>query len=182
MEEENAKKEYELTFLTRAEDKVEEVIAMLKKSGAEITSQGTLVRQRLAYPIEKETQAVMSSLNFRLDPEAVAGLDHELRFNPHVLRFLMVTPPIAKPQGITYERRTAFGSESANASGSAHAGRPAGLPDGSPRFGEAGRQDGQARPRPAGSESAHAPKKAEPAPATALSNEALEKRLEEILQ
>jgi len=109
MEEENAKKEYELTFLTRAEDKVEEVIAMLKKSGAEITSQGTLVRQLLAYPIEKETQAVMSSLNFRLDPEAVAGLDHELRFNPHVLRFLMVTPPIAKPQGITYERRTAFG-------------------------------------------------------------------------
>ena len=52
----------------------------------------------------------------------------------------------------------------------------------SPRFGEAGRQDGQARPRPAGSESAHAPKKAEPAPAAALSNEALEKRLEEILQ
>ncbi|MBI2036915.1 MAG: 30S ribosomal protein S6 [Candidatus Liptonbacteria bacterium] len=156
MEEENVKKEYELAFLTRGEEHVLGVIAMLKKGGAEITSQGTLVRQRLAYPIKKETQAVLGSLNFRLDPEAIAGLDHELRFDPHVLRFLMVTPPIAKPQGIMYERRMA----------------PASKPEGL----SAGRQDGQARPRPA------EPKKAEPAPAAALSNEALEKRLEEILQ
>lgn len=165
------KKEYELAFLTRAEDSVEEVIAMLKKSGAEITSQGTLVRQRLAYPIEKETQAVMGSLNFRLDPDAIAGLDHELRFNPHVLRFLMVTPPIAKPQGMMYERRAAQQGEPRRSAETQERRRaaPASVSD-------------------SASSSAHAPKatartqKAEPAPAAALSNEALEKRLEEILK
>lgn len=148
---ERDKKEYELAFLLRAEDAAPEVIAVLKKHGAEVTNQGTLARQRLAYPIRKETQAVLGSLTFRLDPEGVAALDHDLRFNQHVLRFLMVTPPVKKPQGVFYER-------------------PRRLDGQGP-----GRAPQAAPPRPA------APKKV-PEPAQTLSNEALEKKLEEILQ
>lgn len=154
MVEETSAREYELTFLVRAEEAAPEVLSALKKHGAEVTNQGTLARQRLAYPIKKETQAVLGSLTFRLDPADIAALDHDLRFNSHILRFLLITPPVAKPQGIVYERHLRPVRPAAPS--------PAGAPEGERRVREA------------------APKR--PEPSHGLSNEALEKKLEEILQ
>ncbi|MDP3947484.1 MAG: 30S ribosomal protein S6 [bacterium] len=185
MEEEQNKKEYELTFLLRvASDSVSaeaasEVLSALKKHDVLITSQGTLTRQRLAYPIKKETQAVMGSLTFRLAAQAVPALNHDLRFNPHVLRFLMITPPIKKPQGgMLYtsaslrERRVSRAGMPAPASASAGA---SGSP--SPFI-----TNGEGRLRPAVPKKAASVSAGAPAAPPALSNEALEKRLEEILK
>ena len=185
MADEHDKKEYELTFLLRAAsdsistEAASEVLSVLKKHDVLITSQGTLTRQRLAYPIKKETQAVMGSLTFRLTAQAVPALDHDLRFNPHVLRFLMITPPIKKPQGgMLYtsasvrERRVPRAGMPAPASASASA---SGSP--SPFI-----PKGEGRLRPAAPKKAASASVSAPAAPPALSNEALEKRLEEILQ
>lgn len=187
MTENPGKKEYELSFLLRVAsdnpsaegvsasvgaEELEGIRTLLKKNDAEITSQGHLARQRLAYPIKKETHAIFGFLNFLLYPSAAAGFYHELRLDPRVLRFLLITPPVAK-QSARYGSaiRQASGvsagaSESVRAPRVSRAAPPAGGPEGGPSpFDTKG----------------EGPKKTE-SPAEVLSNEALEKRLEEILQ
>jgi ribosomal protein S6 len=157
MEAEN-KKEYELAFLLRSEDAASDVVSVLKKHDAEIIKQSSLLRQKLAYPIKKETQAVFGYVTFSLDAGEAASLDRDLRFHPQVLRFLLITPPVAKTKNeqVAQERKTAEISQKAVST---------------PSHDNASYETKAKRP-----------KKVEKSHFEDLSNEALEKKLEEILK
>ncbi len=138
--EEDVKKEYELAYLAKDESGSDLVRAAIAREGGEVFSEAPAERIALAYKIGKEAQAYFGWFHFRMAPEALKALDHELKTKSGVLRFLVVTPPFVKVR---------------------------------PRFAPKPKQGPVAV-----TESAPA----RPVPQAPLSNEALERKIEEILQ
>lgn len=136
--EEVGTKEYELAYLAQEENGADLVRAALVREGGEIFSENPAERITLVYKIAKQLQAYFGWFQFRLAPEALPALNHELKTKSGVLRFLIVTPPFVKSR---------------------------------PKF----------VPRPKqGPPAAEA--ESRPVPPAPLSNEALERKIEEILQ
>jgi len=133
------KKQYEIAFLSKDEQGAQEVLKAVKKLEGELIFEGPFEKTALTYKIKKQTTAFFGYVHATLKPESIKDLDHNLRINPDILRFLIVTPPFVKTKA-----------------------RPLYKP--SPKT-----EPEPKEPRP----------KAAPIP---LSNEALEKKIEEILK
>lgn len=154
MEDAGDRKEYEIAYVAATEDGAVEVLRELAALGCAVLGKGPLAATKLAYPVKKHTTGHFGYVWFTAMAEDVKKLHDALAFKPGILRFLIVTPPV---KATVRENRA-------------------------PR--ERGMQ-----PKPAASE---APKEApvsEPRPQLtpmrvpeALSNELLEKKLEEILK
>lgn len=93
---EETTKKYELSLMLRSEEAAEAVLALIKNQSLEVVEKNPVQKVKLAYPIKKETNAFFLSLVLSLSPDKVLPLDQELRLSEHVLRFLIITPPIAK--------------------------------------------------------------------------------------
>lgn len=148
MNEEGVKK-YEISLLLRSEEVAEPVLTALKNSGAVVEEKSQPAKIKLAYPIKKEVSAYFMCAVFSCAPEAVLKLQEELKHQPEILRFLVVTPPILKEERRDRDRN--FSSKP----------RPSSEPIERPRREE--------EPRP------------QPQQPEIVSNELLEKKLEEIL-
>lgn len=140
-------KHYEIGFLVATEEAAPELAAFVKKYVANVTTEGSLRRIRLAYAINKETSAVFGFFQFMAAPEKVKQLEQDLRTHPLVIRSLIVKLP--------------------KASKSAPRRDPAAM---------------AASPRPSYRPQASRSAPEQPKVVPALSNEALEKKIEEILQ
>lgn len=146
-------KEYELAFIAAAEDGAVEVEKELAALGCAITGKGPLAAVKLAYPVKKHTTGHFGYVWFTAMAEDVKKLHDALAIKTGILRFLIVTPPVK----VTVREH------------------------------RAPREHG-IRPEPAASEAtkeAAAESRPQAAPVRApeaLSNELLEKKLEEILK
>jgi ribosomal protein S6 len=137
--EETAKKDYEIAYLAKDENGADLVRQALVREGGEVFGENPAERIALAYKIGKESSAYFGWFHFRIAPEALSALQHELAVKSGIIRFLVVTPPFVKSK---------------------------------PKF--------VPKPKPSAVPAAEAePKSVFPAP---LSNEALERKIEEILQ
>ncbi len=108
-------KPYEISFLLRSEEDAAIVVKKLSDMGAEISSEGPVERISLAYPIKKETSAHFGYVNFSANPAIIKGISDALGFEPKVIRFLIITPPVAK----MVPRRTDFHHQPEKAADSA---------------------------------------------------------------
>ncbi len=95
------KKDYEISFLLKSEERVDEILKALKHIGGEITLEGPIEKIVLAYKIKKETSASFGHFHFRALPADIKTLTQELKNNPEVLRTLVVTPPFVKSKRTT---------------------------------------------------------------------------------
>lgn len=86
---------YEITFLTR-EESDPGVRSAIEEAGGTIQAETSMGRKRLAYPINKETQAVYTTFVFDADTKSIAGIDRRLRLNSNVLRHLIVVKETPK--------------------------------------------------------------------------------------
>jgi len=89
-------KEYEISFLIRAEEDAREVLELVKSMQGEVSLEGPVAKISLAYPIKKETHAYFGYFHFLLSPDVLQSLDKALTMKQKVLRFLIITPPVAK--------------------------------------------------------------------------------------
>ena len=96
MEELNNKKAYEMSFVAAVEEDAGRLSEALKKAGAEIISESPITRIPLSYPIEKRGEAYFGFFHFNIEPKEIAQIERQLRVQPVVLRFLIVTPPFSK--------------------------------------------------------------------------------------
>ncbi len=96
--EEGIKKEYELAILIDAESAEADIDKLLsdKDLSAEVFHKDPARLMTLAYPIKKHTAGVLLIYQLSLLTENVDKLEKGLRFQPHVLRSMIVTPPIKK--------------------------------------------------------------------------------------
>ena len=158
--EDKDKKEYELALLLKTEDNLAGVLALVAQHNGEGVSEPRAKRLQLAYEIKKVNEAVFVYFTFKMFGDDMNALEHDLNSRAEVLRSMVIASPAPaeRPSASAmppYERRSS-GSRSSSGS-SAGASRSA---------------------APSASSSAE-PK---PAPSRPLSNEALEKTIEEILK
>lgn len=105
------KREYEIAFILKTEEPAG-VVGALKQHNFSITRDEPVGKIRLAYPIKKEKQAYFGFIDFVGEPEAVKEFTADLKLIPEVLRFLIITPPIAKKASLAkaggFVRKSAF--------------------------------------------------------------------------
>lgn len=94
---------YELTYLvsSRLEEKeVEEIINKVKetltKLDGEIYEEMPFYKTRLGYPINKEEEAYLVSLNIFLLPDKVKTLQEEIKKEPKILRHIIFKKKLPK--------------------------------------------------------------------------------------
>lgn len=97
-------KNYEISFLAKGDKDNGEIIEALKKHQASITGEDNVLRIKLAYPIKKEESAFFGCLRFSATPDIIKKVSDGLNFNQKILRFLIITPPIAKLTAVSAPR------------------------------------------------------------------------------
>jgi ribosomal protein S6 len=153
---EKDKKEYELAVLVKTEEDLTSVVALVRQHNGEMSAEPRAKKLALAYPIKGITEAIFAYGNFHALPSDAKELEHDLNIKPEVIRFLMIASP-APAESLDRERE-----------------RQPMAPGAMPSQ----RRTRVMRPSsPSGAASDMKPSAPQP-----LSNEALEKKIEEILQ
>lgn len=89
---ESNQKEYEVSFLVAEEGDAAEVENVLSKNQATIVTKGPVVMMKLSYPIKKHASAYFGFMHFKTLPEVAATLRQALHISKKIIRFLIVTP------------------------------------------------------------------------------------------
>lgn len=89
------KRKYELALVLKTEN-TSAVSQLLLNGGFVILTENPLEKVQLAYPIKKESYAYFGYFHFEGKPAAIKNLRTDLKLNPEVLRYLIITPPFVK--------------------------------------------------------------------------------------
>lgn len=89
--------DYEITILTKAESDKDAVKDLVTKVGGDVTDERPLGSRPLAYPIKKEKHAYFTLVRFKMEPERVVTLNHELLLSGHLLRHMITTAKARTP-------------------------------------------------------------------------------------
>ncbi len=161
-------KTYEISFLTKEEKSREEILGLLKKQGIQISSDGQFTKLKLAYPIKKEQFGYFGYIYFPAKPEDLEAIRGSLKTNPQILRFSIAHVERAREDG----PRRSFSRPSRR---QARAGEELKVPSLTETSDKSKEPELERRERSGTRRQAQGEFKGE------LSNEALEKKLEEIL-
>lgn len=93
------KKLYEVAFLLEDPSSEKTILDLLAQSKAVITNQSSINPLRLAYPIKKHLSAYFGYVNFEAEPLDIKNLSDALKLNNEILRFLIVSSAVKKPEG-----------------------------------------------------------------------------------
>ncbi len=103
---------YELSFWLSSrleekaiEQKFDNLLKQLEKSGALIIFSQSPQLKQLAYPIKKERNAYFGYIQFELSKEPLAHLEEGLRIDNDIIRFMVLN---IKPKGKQEDSRSAF--------------------------------------------------------------------------
>lgn len=157
-------KKYEISFVLRKESDFEKIAAVLRRHGATPGDAAKISRIKLSYPILKESFGFFGYALFTADPKILGEAENDLRTSTDVLRFSIFGAPRVQPARSTRDGRS-FRQESYEVKRR--------------RVPRAGRETGAPEDTAPLEEGRHAPK---PEPGGELTNEALEKKLEELLK
>lgn len=91
------KRKYEIGFVLKTED-ASVISQSLKNRGFVILSENPLTKIRLAYTIKKENFAYFGYVHFEGEPAAIKNLRTDLKLNPEVLRYLIITRPFGEKE------------------------------------------------------------------------------------
>jgi len=94
---------YELTYLISpdlSEEEIKEfqkkIVSLIKEKGGILNEVGLIIKQTLAYPIKKFSQAYLTTLNFQLEAEKISDLEKKFRTENFILRYLIFSKKIQK--------------------------------------------------------------------------------------
>lgn len=99
--EENQKK-YEITFVCREEGDGEAIGKILVKHNAKILNEKTPEKIKLSYPIKKENSAYLGTIAFVADRAVLAQIKDEIKTSNLLLRFNILNAPVLQ---VTLQRR-----------------------------------------------------------------------------
>lgn len=89
------KRKYEIGFVIKTDD-LAVISQSLKNREFVVLTENPIEKIQLAYPIEKENYGYFGYSHFEGDPAAIKNLKADLKLNPQVLRYLIITPPFIK--------------------------------------------------------------------------------------
>lgn len=83
-------KNYEITFITKEDQKDKPVKTILENLGGKILSVSSIGQKTFAYPIKKEKAGFYTTVNFEIESEKVIDLNKKLALEEDILRFLII--------------------------------------------------------------------------------------------
>lgn len=92
--EDDLKKEYELAVLVNDETAEAAINESLSGGDVEIINKEPAKMLHLAYPIKKHNSATLFVYQFRAVPDKIDKIKESLRFQPNILRTLLITSPV----------------------------------------------------------------------------------------
>lgn len=102
---------YEMLFILSASRSAEElekdsqeVFGVVEKGGGKFTLKEVFARQKLSYPIKKQTQGVYIITEFDAEPASILAVDTELKHLPVLLRHQIVKKVVKTPEQLESER------------------------------------------------------------------------------
>jgi small subunit ribosomal protein S6 len=102
---------YELVYIlpstlaeTEVPAKATELATILKKHGANISSELDLGKKKLAYPINKDRYGYYRLMELEIEPTKLKSLDEELRLSRQLLRHLFTVKPVKSEEQLAKER------------------------------------------------------------------------------
>jgi len=94
------KKNYELAFLVKEEAAIDDLKRIVRQSEVEIQLESPLKKVNLAYKIKNIGEAYFGFLRLVSEPASMHSLARDLRTNPAIVRFLVVSLPKEEMAGI----------------------------------------------------------------------------------
>ena len=107
---------YELTCLLtsqfsekEASDFSQEISEIIKKEGGSVNQIISPKKQKLGYPIKKETEAFLLTIDFSLSPEKIKSLEEKFKRENRILRYILLSKkatkePILKESSLASEK------------------------------------------------------------------------------
>lgn len=92
----SALRPYEISFLVKSEENVQDVANLLAEHGAAVIDEGQVRKLNLAYPIKHVTDGYFGFLKATLTAEGAKTLENAARTNKAILRLLILTEAPAK--------------------------------------------------------------------------------------
>lgn len=89
-------KNYEIGFLVKDDNDRQEIVRILSNHQMPIINEGQISQVKLAYPIKKENCAYFGYLYFSARPRDIKKLREELQTSPKILRFIIIANPVLK--------------------------------------------------------------------------------------
>ena len=102
--EEKDKKEYELGVLVKAEDDLAPVVALVREHNGEMSTEPRTKKLTLAYEIKKNKEAFFSYWNFKALTADAKELEKSLNTKAEVIRSLMIASPAPMMTAADHER------------------------------------------------------------------------------
>ena len=100
-------KSYELTYIIsskideeKASNLCQEVSNFVESTNGEVIRISTLKKTKLAYPINTEIIAYLTTLDFKYDPKKISELEKELKVKKDILRHIILIKKPIKPKKI----------------------------------------------------------------------------------
>ena len=94
---------YELTYIINPNLSEQEVVTQTDKVAGfineldgEIKKETTIQKRKLSYPIKKEKEGYFISLDFQLSSDKLEKLNHQLKQEKDILRYLIIIKKIQK--------------------------------------------------------------------------------------
>lgn len=94
---------YELTYIINPNlsenelaAQVDKVRGFIDQAGGKVKDEKILEKKRLAYPIKKQNFGFYVTINFEMLPENVAELERQIRFEPQILRHLLIAEEMVR--------------------------------------------------------------------------------------
>jgi ribosomal protein S6 len=87
-------KNYEVSFLVKSDSEKEELVKILKDSQFSVIKDGQISRIKLNFPVKKENFAYFGYLYFSGEPANIQKLSDKLKNESKILRFLIISRPV----------------------------------------------------------------------------------------
>lgn len=94
---------YELTYIINPDLSEQEVVTQTDKVAGfineldgEIKKESPIQKRKLSYPIKKEKEGYFISLDFQLSSDKLEKLNHQLKQEKDILRYLIISKKIQK--------------------------------------------------------------------------------------
>lgn len=98
-------KQYEISFLAVSEKGKDEILKTLQKFQGAVSFESPAGRLNLSYQIKRQKSAFFGYFHFSALTEAIKKISEDLKLNAEILRFLIITPPIAKQAPMSQRAR-----------------------------------------------------------------------------
>jgi len=92
--------------MLNSEEAINDVVSVLNKAGVEIEKQEAPRKVNLAYEIKKHNEAYFAVILFSASPDQLPVIEETFKFSNFILRYILIKPIVIKKTKISTKEKT----------------------------------------------------------------------------